>query len=317
MVGSTFDVHPHHLSAQGGVPLLRDGRCSMGYLFGPMFILAASTLIAFSIAFTAPVFRVCLVEDGSRACFFDDDTADVSSESRRGLITSGVTFSSPLLYCINPEYAEEEGYYIRISTSPMIIARFIHDFCNTKYLSSVRRSRYNFMYRGLLLDESQAVTYSNQLAAIVIKEEPFDLLDSDTYNSIESVEYFQSLEDEMTAMRMPLKPSNSHIGTTNPIDAARWGKAASIWPLGESGVDFAWPEVGGLFWPIRGGKRNIQERSNVITSSAKVTGDGECDGLSEALRGDTEIMFRADNGFVAVPAELDKELREYLTYMQM
>jgi hypothetical protein len=79
--GSTFDVHPHHLSAQGGVPLLRDGRCSMGYLFGPMFILAASTLIAFSIAFTAPVFRVCLVEDGSRACFFDDDTADVSSEA--------------------------------------------------------------------------------------------------------------------------------------------------------------------------------------------------------------------------------------------
>ena len=290
----------------------------MVYLFGPMFILAASTLLAFSIAFTAPVFRVFIAEDGSRACFFDDDddTADVSSESRRGLITSGVTFSSPLLYCINPAYAEEEGYYIRISTSPMIIARFINDFCNTKYLSSVRRSRYNFLYRGLLLDERQAVTYINQLAAIIIKEEPFDLLDSDTYNSIESVEYFQNLEDEMTAMRMPLKPSNSHIGTTNPIDASRWGKAASIWPLGERGVDFAWPEDGGLFWPIRGGKRNNQERGNVITSSAKVTGDGECDGLSEALRGDTEIMFRADNGFVAVPAELDKELREYLTLPQ-
>jgi hypothetical protein len=287
----------------------------MGYLLGPMFILAASTILAFSIAFTAPVRRVFLVEDGIRACSFDDDTADVSSESRRGIITSGVYFPSPLFYCINLAYAEE-GYYIRISTSPMIIARFINDFCNTKYLSSVRRSRYNFLYRGLLLDESQAVTTSNQLAAIIIKEEPFDLLDSDTYNSIESVEYFQSLEDEMTAMRMPLKPSNSHIGTTNPKDAARWGKAASIWPLGEKGVDFAWLKDGGLFWPIRGGTLSIKER-NVITSSVTVTGDGECDGLSEALRGDTEIMFRADNGFVAVPAELDKELREYLTEMQM
>jgi hypothetical protein len=268
-----------------------------------------------SVAFTAPFCGVFLVED------FDDDMANVSSESRRGLITSGVFVSSHLLYCINsarpPLAYAEEGHYIRLSTSPMVIARFIHNFCNTKYLSSVRKSSYNFLYRGLLLDESQAVTNSNQLAAIIIKEEPFDLLDSDTYNSFESVEYFQSLEDKMTAMRMSLKPSNSHIGTTNPKDAARWGKAASIWPLGEKGVDFAWLKDGGLFWPIRGGKLNINERNYVITSSAKVTGDGECDGLSEALRGDTEIMFRADNGFVAVPAELDKELRKYLTEMPM
>jgi hypothetical protein len=48
-----------------------------------------------------------------------------------------------------------------------------------------------------------------------------------------------------------------------------------------------------------------------------LVGDEECNLLSDALRGDAwEIMFRADNGFVAVPAELDGELREYLREMQ-
>ena len=212
-------------------------------------------------------------------------------------------------------YAEEVSY-IRLSTSPMIIARFIKNYCNTAFLSGVIRSKYNFLYRGLSPDEIEAVTKSNELAAIIIKEEQFDLLDSNTYNSTESVDYFRSLENKMTAMRMPLKPSNSHIGTTNPKDAAQWGKAASIWPLGEEGVDFAWLADGGLFWPIQGGK-HIMERK-VITSSVKISGDRKCDGLATALRGDAwEIMFRADNGFVVVPAELDCELKAHLVEMQL
>lgn len=281
-------------------------------------LLASSTLLVFSLAFTIPVRRDFVVEDKIRACF--DDAAYVSSESRRGIMTSGVYFASPLLYCINSArlplaYAEEVSY-IRLSTSPMMIARFIKNFCNTSFLSGVIRSKYSFLYRGLSPDAIEAVTNNNELAAIIIKEEQFDLLDSNTYNSIESVEYFRSLENKMTAMKMPLKPSNSHIGTTNPKDAAQWGKAASIWPLGEEGVDFAWLADGGLFWPIQGGK-HITERK-VVTSSVKMPGDGECEGLSAALRGDAwEIMFRADNGFVVVPAELDKELRAHLVKMHL
>ncbi|KAL3812195.1 hypothetical protein ACHAXA_009669 [Cyclostephanos tholiformis] len=249
---------------------------------------------------------------------FFDDTNHVSSESRRDLITTGVCFASPLFYCIDsdqiPLACAKDVSCIRLSSSPKIIAQFITNVGNTKFLSSVRRSNYKFLYRGLSSDEVEAVANNDELAAIIIKEEPFDLLDSNTYNSTESVIYFQDMEHEMTAMRMPLKPSNSHIGTTNPKDAARWGQAASIWPLGEEGVDFAWLADGGSFWPT--GELHIKER-NGITSSMKVPGDGKCDGLSEALLEDSlEIMFRADNGFVAVPDELDKELRKHLSEMR-
>ncbi len=41
--------------------------------------------------------------------------------------------------------------------------------------------------------------------------------------------------------------------------------------------------------------------------------DGKGTGLTNALQGDSwEIMFRADSGFVAVPAEVDDKLRAHL-----
>jgi hypothetical protein len=273
-------------------------------------LIAASTLLTVSIAFTNPVRHDFSVEDGIMACF--DDAARVSSESRRAC------FASPIFYCIDSDWlplaCAKDVPFIRLSTSPLITARFITDLCNSKFLWSVRRSNYKFLYRGLTPDEVTAVANNDELAAIIIKNEPFDLLDSNTYNSTDSAMYFRRMENEMTAMGMPLKPSNSHIGTTNQNDAARWGRAASIWPLGEEGVDFAWLAGGGLFWPR--GEVKIKER-NVITTSMKVPRDDEWDGLSDALRGNSwEIMFRADNGFVAVPDEFDKDLKKYLSEMR-
>ena len=242
-----------------------------------------------------------------RACVDDDVAAIVSSESRRNIITSASLLCSSVDYSARILNATADDVkYSRLSTSPVIIASYICKNCNSDFLSSVIRSKYRFLYRGLSPDESEAVTStSNDLAAIIINDEPFDLLDSRTYNSMDSVTYFESLEYEMNAMEIPLKPSNSHIATTNPKDASRWGKAASIWPLGEKGVEFAWIEDGGLFWPGRTGR-------SVITSNTKV--EGMYSGISTALQVDSsEIMFRADNGFIAVPAELDQELRSYLT----
>lgn len=277
-------------------------------------LIQASTLLTVSIAFTNPIRHDFSVKNGIMACF-DDAAHVVSSESRRGLITTGACFALPILYCIDSDWlplaCAKDVPCIRLSTSPMMIARFITHFCNGKYLSSVRRSNYKFLYRGLSPDEINAVANNDELAAIIIKQEPFDLLDAYTYNSTESTMYFRRMEHKMTAMRMPLKPSNSHIGTTNPNDAARWGQAASIWPLGEEGVDFAWLADGGLFWPR--GELQIKER-DVITTSMKASRDGEWDGLSDALGGDSwEIMFRADEGFVAVPFEFDEDLRKYLS----
>ena len=165
----------------------------------------------------------------------------------------------------------------------------------------------NFLYRGLS-PYYENVVLNNHLAAIIIKDEPYDLLDEHTYNSNEAVAYFQGLESEMTSKGMPLKPSNSHLATTCPKAAALWGRAASIWPLGEKGVEFSWIAGGGLFWngDESDGRSCTSKRRNVIVS------DGD-PGLSSALQGHSwEIMFRADNGFVAVPAELDDVLRASL-----
>lgn len=135
---------------------------------------------------------------------------------------------------------------------------------------------------------------------------PYDLLSTDTYNSEKAVAYFQGLERGMIAKGVPLKPSNSHLATTCPRDAAQWSRAASIWPFGEKGVEFAWMEDGGLFW--NGDERGMR---NVLTSN------GRNYGLAHALQGDSwEIIFRSDNGFVAVLAELDDELRAHLRRMR-
>lgn len=71
---------------------------------------------------------------------------------------------------------------------------------------------------------------------------------------------------------------------------------ASIWPLGEKGVAFAWMTYGGLFWNRDAIVSDEEKKSTVVY-------DGKSSGLSIALQGDNwEVMFRADNGFIAVPA---------------
>ena len=161
---------------------------------------------------------------------------------------------------------------------------------------------------------AESPTANNDIAAIIIKDEPFDLLDSETYQSDEAASYFQTLDDEMTRSGMNIKPGNGHLATTCPKEAAQWGKAVSIWPLGENGVEFAWLERGGVFWP----RPNAKKEMNILTfptkyesaSSSIMVKDGM---LENALQGDAwEIMFRADNGFLAVSSNIDSDLRRYL-----
>lgn len=236
---------------------------------------------------------------------------DASSERRRDVISSTIIYTHSLLTLSFPwaADADENTLSYRRITSPRRIGQYIHKLCNSIFLSSVIESDYNFLYRGLSSDESEAIAYNNHLSAIVITDEPYDLLDPDTYNSIEAVAYFRGLENEMVAHEMPLKPSNSHLATTCPKAVAQWGRAASIWPLGEKGVEFAWMADGGLFW-------NSDERGFRRKKKNIVVYDGKSSGLSIALQGEREIMFRADNGFIAVPAELDDELRALLREMQ-
>lgn len=172
----------------------------------------------------------------------------------------------------------------------------ISNTCNRRYLYNIVSSDYNFLYRGLNPSEAKRST--------VQSNQPFDLLDPDTYGSDAAASYFSALEKNMRSKNSPVLPSNGHLATTCPKAAANWGVAASIWPIGEDGVHFAWFEDGGLFWP-----RNEEASKEIIFDGR------ECGKISldDALVGDAwEILFRADSGFVTVPTKLDTELRKGL-----
>lgn len=225
---------------------------------------------------------------------------------RKFIIYTTTSILSPLTIPLvdrNACAVEEEYYNINTTKE---IAQYINKYANQHFLRSVIESDFNFLYRGLSPDADRQLVDKNS-SGLVITDEPFDLLDVETYGSTAAASYFQSLEVQMNANRLSIRPSNSHIGSTCPLEAAKWGTAVSIWPLGEVNVQFAWMEKGGLFWPI---PKSSKSRAIAYSDGTNKTDDQR---LSDALRGDAwEIMFRADNGFLAVPAAVDDELKEIL-----
>lgn len=231
--------------------------------------------------------------------------------SRREVISDHVS-SALMSWCLSsatPAGASTTtGVYrkrLPFSTTLQII-QYLRRNCNQRYLQSVQASGYNFLYRG------EEVSFSEKDSAAYIINEPPDLLDPMTYQSTEASSYFQVLEHELTARGSSVKPSNGHLATTCPIEATRWGTAVSIWPLGESNVEFAWLKEGGVFWPPEG---SVRSDSTIITTTTKQREMvfGFDSGLEGALRGDAwEIMFRADNGFRVVSAELDIAMKHLL-----
>ena len=232
--------------------------------------------------------------------YTEDDI--ICSKSRRSFLNTSANVVSSVLVSSqlsNKAYADEVSDYPIVATNTKEIAEYIIKECNSEFLRSVVKSNYNFLYRGLSPEQIKAI--KNQPRAILLENEPFDLLNPSTYESNKAAAYFQRLEDDMIAKQMNIKPSNSHMGTTCPKEASKWGQAVSVWPIGEKGVEFAWK--GGYFWPSNNKKQII----NTTSSSTKKST------LDNALQGDTwDIMFRADNGFIVVPAASDEELKKYL-----
>lgn len=240
-----------------------------------------------------------------RSIQYTGDDIICSKIRRNYLLTSASVVSTVLLPQLSNQAYADESYPI-VATNTKQIANYIIKECNSEFLRSVVKSNYNFLYRGLSPEQSKAI--NNQPRAILLKDEPFDLLNPNTYESNEAAAYFQRLEDDMIAKGMNMTPSNSHMGTTCPKEASKWGLAVSVWPIGEKGVEFAWiAEQGGYFWPNNNKKQTI-----VTTSTTKQSQNGR-GALDTALQGDTwDIMFRADNGFIVVPTDEDKELKRYL-----
>lgn len=168
--------------------------------------------------------------------------------------------------------------------------------CNKRFLYSVVASDYNFLYHGL--DPQEAAAPS------VMVSKPCDLLNPDTYGSNEAAAYFAQLDERMAKeLNSPVRPSNGHLATTCPKAAGEWGVAASIWPIGDDDVHFAWFADGGLFWPRPEG------------ASQDIIVDGrDCGKLSleDALVGDNwEVLFQT-NKFVSVPIKFEGEFRKEL-----
>ena len=106
--------------------------------------------------------------------------------------------------------------------------------------------------------------------------------------------------EQLTVPHSALPPGCcGHLATTCPKAAGEWGIAASIWPIGEDGVHFAWFADGGLFWPRPEG------------ASQDVIVDGRDCGqmsLEDALVGDNwEVLFQTEK-FVAIPVKFEDEL---------
>ena len=168
--------------------------------------------------------------------------------------------------------------------------------CNKRFLYSVVASNYNFLYHGL--DPQEATEPS-----IMISKQ-CDLLNPETYDSDEAAAYFAQLDSRMAReLKSPVRPSNGHLATTCPKAAGEWGVAASIWPIGEVNVHFAWFADGGLFWPRPEG------------ASQDIIVDGRDCGqmsLEDALVGDSwEVLFQTEK-FVAIPVKFEDELRKEL-----
>lgn len=219
-----------------------------------------------------------------------------AQKTRRDVMTDIIASSMIVVLPVTPEIAKASTKVLRFKNI-RDIAQYINLNCNRRYLRSVRLSDYNFLYRG---EDVNIPSQRNQVSAFVIND-PSDLLDPSTYQSSEAVAYFKKLEDKLLALGSKVVPSNGHLATTCPREAARWGKALSIWPLGETGVDFAWLKDGDVFWP----SPNETEIREIVIDKAEE--------LDVALQGDAwEILFRTDSGVLAVSANLDGKLKREL-----
>jgi hypothetical protein len=97
------------------------------------------------------------------------------------------------------------------------------------------------------------------IAGWILNPKP-DLLLPGTYGDRRSLEYFECFETRLSAMpssrsdtssRSPTylaKPSNGHIGTSDPNQASQWGNVVSVWPLGNE-LSYVWLKDRTEFFP--------------------------------------------------------------------
>jgi hypothetical protein len=128
-----------------------------------------------------------------------------------------------------------------------------------------------------------------QVAGSILNPKP-DLLLPNTYNDPRALDYFECLEARLAVMpssrfspatlSFSAKPSNGHIGTSDPQQAVQWGNVVSIWPLGDE-LSYVWP----------------RDRTEFFVPNSTIICDNFNDNLvinqdlAYALRSTREILF--------------------------
>ena len=113
------------------------------------------------------------------------------------------------------------------------------------------------------------------------------------YNSAKAAGYFRSLDAALDKTKAPgPRARTAHLAVANAEAAARWGTAASIWPLGATA--YAWGPT--VFWPTK-------DRAITVAESLRVD-----EGLADAILAGNEVLYACESA-IAVPQSLEASLR--------
>ena len=130
-------------------------------------------------------------------------------------------------------------------------------------------------------------------ASPTLRRDPYDLYSPATYNSARAATYFRSLDAALDKSKAPgPRARKAHLAVANAEAAARWGTAASIWPLGAA--TYAWGPT--AFWPANANARNVAKSLRVD------------EGLADCIRSGNEVLYACDAS-IAVPVSMEASLR--------
>ena len=167
---------------------------------------------------------------------------------------------------------------VREITLPEAVKAIITD-ANPDWVRAVVQA--GFIYRGV------------GEAGPTLRRDAYDLYSSATYNSAKAAGYFRSLDAALDKVKAPgPRARKAHLAVADAEAAARWGAAASIWPLGATA--YAWGPT--VFWPAN---TNAQD----VAKSLRVD-----EGLADCILSKSEVLYACDAS-IAVPQSLEASLR--------
>lgn len=197
--------------------------------------------------------------------------------------------------------------YINPRSHPLSIsdtARLIITQCPASFRRAVRDSGGAFLYRG-----GSSSTFSDKDSVDLQSPIP-DLLQWETYQSQQAVDFFMCLEDALP--ESVVRPSVGHIGTSNIRVAKQWGTpAVSVWPLCHE-LSYLWP---------------INEELIYLPNDCQLSRFCINQELEVALIKGKEVLFASQTSideeegsydvtpcsFLSCPSQYDKELKRLLS----